>query len=283
MQKTLAKLHMICYNVYNNAIWSECSNVGTQFFATIICAKILPNRTKNVNLFSQQRKHGSCLHYFERFCSKHLFCGKENSKMRMNKDEVRQSLIEGTIRVIATDGIDGATTKQISKVTGINEAYIYRCFRDKDDMFTCVFNRLDQELANALMEAMPVMHEKSIQIEDRCFMLFSKVWRFVTGNSERCLCFMRYYYSSYFFKYSLAEHKRAYERIVEGITPAFKPGADVWMMLNHMLDIILARAVKIFSGECVNNDATATELFALIYDSVESQLSWTEKKIRRIG
>ncbi len=203
--------------------------------------------------------------------------------MRMKKGEVRQSLIEGTIRVIATEGIDGATTKQISKTTGINEAYIYRNFQDKDDMFACAFNLLDQELVAALMDAMPVMRERSIHIEDRCFMLFSKVWKFVLGNSERCLCFMRYYYSPYFLKYSIAEHKKVYERVVKSITPAFKPGTDVWMMLNHILDIMMARAVKIFSGECVNNDTTATELFALIYDSVESQLAWTEQRTRRIG
>ena len=45
---------------------------------------------------------------------------------KMNQEELRSRLIDGTIRVIAQEGLDKATTKQIGTTTGINEAYIYR-------------------------------------------------------------------------------------------------------------------------------------------------------------
>ncbi len=53
----------------------------------------------------------------------------------MKQDELRRKLIDGTIQVIAQHGLDKATTKQISLATNINEVYIYRCFKDKEDMF----------------------------------------------------------------------------------------------------------------------------------------------------
>ena len=56
----------------------------------------------------------------------------------MKQNEIRSQLIDGTIRVIARDGLDKASAKQIESETGINVVYIYRCFRDKEDMFAQV-------------------------------------------------------------------------------------------------------------------------------------------------
>lgn len=61
----------------------------------------------------------------------------------MKQDETRRMLIDGTIHVIARDGLDKATTKQIGLETSINEAYIYRCFAGKEDMFAKTFDALD--------------------------------------------------------------------------------------------------------------------------------------------
>jgi len=64
----------------------------------------------------------------------------------MKQDELRRRLIDGTIHVIAQDGLDKATTKQIRIETSINQAYIYRCFEDKEDMLKKTF----EELATSL-------------------------------------------------------------------------------------------------------------------------------------
>ena len=42
----------------------------------------------------------------------------------MKQDEIRRRLIDGTIHVIAKEGLDKASTKQIGLATTINEAYI---------------------------------------------------------------------------------------------------------------------------------------------------------------
>lgn len=43
----------------------------------------------------------------------------------------KQAFIEGTVRVVARDGLDKTTTKAIATEAGLSEAYIYRCFVSK--------------------------------------------------------------------------------------------------------------------------------------------------------
>lgn len=74
----------------------------------------------------------------------------------MKQDDTRLKLIDGTIHVIARDGLDKATTKSIGEETSINQAYIYRHFEDKEDMFAKTFESLDEELVNKAMQHVSV-------------------------------------------------------------------------------------------------------------------------------
>ena len=82
----------------------------------------------------------------------------------MKQEELRRSLIDGTIHVIAREGLDKASTKQIGLATNINEAYIYRCFKDKEDMFAKAFDSLDNELANKILQHLPVMYMQELEM-----------------------------------------------------------------------------------------------------------------------
>lgn len=64
----------------------------------------------------------------------------------MKHIDVRSTLIDQTIKVVANEGLDKATTKAIVGDTGINEAYIYKFFKDKDDLLVSSFSALDDEL-----------------------------------------------------------------------------------------------------------------------------------------
>ena len=83
----------------------------------------------------------------------------------MKQDEIRQKLIAGTIRVIANEGLDKATTKQIGTQTAVNEAYIYRCFAGKEDLFSKVYDFLDNELLDKTLEYVPIMYQGDIEFK----------------------------------------------------------------------------------------------------------------------
>lgn len=187
----------------------------------------------------------------------------------MKQDEIRRRLIDGTIHVIAREGLDGASTKQIGLATSINEAYIYRCFEDKEDMFAKTFASLDDELVAKAMQHVCVMYMHELEYETRCRFFFNSVWKFLLGNRDKCLAFIRYYYSPYFSRYSAEEHKKRYLPLVDKFKDAFRQESNVWMILNHILTTMLDFAVKVFDGAVPNTDNTAEHVFRLVYFSVQ--------------
>lgn len=186
----------------------------------------------------------------------------------MNQSELRLELINGTIQVIAKYGLDKASTKQIGLATSINEAYIYRCFEDKEDMFAKTFALLDEKLVSKAMQHVSVMYMQEMEYEMRCRVFFSFIWKFLLGNREKCLAFIRYYYSPYFSMYSAEEHKKRYVPLVDKFSDAFREESNVWMILNHILTTMLDFAVKVFDNAVEDNDDTAEHVFRLIYCSV---------------
>ncbi|MBR5615983.1 MAG: helix-turn-helix transcriptional regulator, partial [Clostridia bacterium] len=83
------------------------------------------------------------------------------------KEELREALREATVYVVAHDGLDKATTKALASRAGVNEGYIYRVFDGKEDLLAKTFTMLDGELAGAVSQNLPVMHDESMDIEMR--------------------------------------------------------------------------------------------------------------------
>lgn len=187
----------------------------------------------------------------------------------MKHFNIRNRLIDRTIMVIAENGLDKTTTQAIVKGTDINEAYIYRYFSDKEDLLSHVFDTLDEGLVAKVMQHLPVMYMRELEYEIRCRVFFAAIWKFLIGNRDKCLAFVRYYYSPYFQKYSAEKHRLRYQPLLDKFSPAFKDEANVWMILNHILDVMLDFAVKVHNGEMPDNDDYSEHVFRVIYRSVE--------------
>src|SRR5438552_19135565 len=56
------------------------------------------------------------------------------SKPRLSSDARRRQVIEVATELFARDGFRGATTKEIAKRAGVNEAMVFRHFPAKDDL-----------------------------------------------------------------------------------------------------------------------------------------------------
>lgn len=205
--------------------------------------------------------------FFINKISEHLILERE--VVILKHQNVRNRLIENTIRIIAENGFDKTTTRAIVSGTDINEAYIYRDFSDKEDLFVKVFDQLDEELIAKLMQHLPVMYMSELEFEVRCRVFFTAVWKFLLGNKEKCLAFVRYCYSPYFNKYSADRHKQRYRPLVEKFSEAFIDEADVWMILNHILNVMLDFAVKVHNDHMSKEDSYSEHVFCVIYRSVE--------------
>lgn len=196
----------------------------------------------------------------------------------MRQDEFRRKLIDGTIRVIARDGLDKATTKQIGTETAVNEAYIYRCFAGKEDMFARTFASLDEELLDVTMRHVEIMYKQEMEFELRCRVYFAAVWECLLEDRDGCLAYMQYFYSPYFKKYSAEEHEKRFKPLLEKFSPAFKAEADVWMILNHILNVMLDFVVKVHNGLMPGSDAYSEHVFRVLYVSVKQYFNDAESE-----
>ncbi len=186
----------------------------------------------------------------------------------MSPQDTKETLLARTVSVIAHEGLDKTTTKAIVSGTGINEVYIYRNFSNKEELLSKTFDKLDDELFAKAMQHVDVMYMTELPFETRSRIFFKNVWDFLLGNREKCLAFVQYYYSPYFKKYSVKEHKRRYVPLVEKFQNAFRDEADVWMILNHILNVVLDFAVKVHNGEMSKEDDYAEHVFRVIYASI---------------
>ena len=193
----------------------------------------------------------------------------------MKKEDLRQTLIESAIHVVAADGIHKATTKAIATHSGINEVYIYRIFNDKEDLFAQTFSAIDEELISCILKYVPIMDISGIEIEERCYIFFKSCWNNIL-DYDKCSFFIKYYYSHYYNTYSPLKRRAAYSKVIERFKPAFKNGTDVWHMFNRILDIVYSTIIKILRHEIPDDEKTAEEVFRVVYSAIEPFLMWSK-------
>lgn len=90
----------------------------------------------------------------------------------MEQKEIRQAFIQSAIHVVARQGLVKATTKAIAAAAGLNEAYIYKCFKGKDELLAAALWKLDEGLVRHLSETFPIMRNTTLSWKERCFILW---------------------------------------------------------------------------------------------------------------
>lgn len=147
----------------------------------------------------------------------------------------KQAFIEGTVRVVARDGLDKTTTKAIATEAGLSEAYIYRCFESKEALLCAAFHMEDVAFAYFLKQNLVGMHIQNAPWKDRAFQLWSASWRFILGRKDDCLFYLRYYYSANCRTYAYEEHLQCFQELFSAVEQTFKPEANVNMLLIRFL------------------------------------------------
>ena len=79
-----------------------------------------------------------------------------------NLNEVREALLNSTVRIVAQYGLERTTTKLIAADAQINEAYIYRCYDSKDSLLQATFHMEDVCLAEHVRKSLPVMRIRGL-------------------------------------------------------------------------------------------------------------------------
>ncbi len=194
----------------------------------------------------------------------------------MGASDMRKAFIDSAIHVVACDGIDRTTTKSLATHAGFNEVYIYRIFGGKENLLKETFDVLDTQFRDCLLQHIEIMYDSSLSMKERCWRFFNKVWEFIFSDEEKCLFFIRYYHSRFFDTYSIKFRRQTYDEVMKKFVSAFKEDIDVWLLLNHIFDVLFASAIKILRKDVANDERAAVSTFALIYMALEPYFVWKE-------
>ncbi len=193
--------------------------------------------------------------------------------------EIRLALVDNTIKTIAEGGFEKATTRAITQNDcnrhapfSLNEAYIYRLFGSKEGLYAEAFSSLDRELISMLCRRLDTLDFAPGNVREDWHKLFSAAWRFLLHNEDKCRCYTRYYYSTYFKEMSKKKHREVFGTVVDKLSPLFKPEADAVSVLHSVLTTILNFAIRVYNGDLVDTEANAEHIFAILYRTVAPYL-----------
>lgn len=194
-----------------------------------------------------------------------------------NERIYREVFIHNTISLVAEGGFEKATTRAIAgerrEINNIklNEAHIYRVFGTKENLFAETFAVLDNELISVIKEGLSVFDAQK-DFKEQCQSFFLKLWRFLLQNEEKCRYYTRYYHSVYFKNDIYKVHMKKYEILVEKLSPAFVPGADVWSLLHHIITVMLDFAIRVYNGAIEDTEDNAVHIFTVAFSSIAPYL-----------
>lgn len=185
-----------------------------------------------------------------------------------DKTAMQRSIMEATIHIVAQYGLDKTTTRLIAAEAGLNEAYLYRCFKNKEDILSESFRAVDFAFVAHLHKILPVMQLAGTTWEERCFLQWRACWEFILKNPENCRFYIRYYYSANCKSYAYAAHLERYRPLIDAIRPAFRAETNVDMLLHQIFDTMLSFAERVQTGELPNNEETTQATFRQVFSFV---------------
>ena len=194
-----------------------------------------------------------------------------------NENLYRGILIKNTISLVSEYGFEKATTKAIVGNNGsdsdarINEAYIYRIFESKENLFAEIFSLLDNELISLFRENLYVFDGNG-DFREKSKLIFYRLWQFLLQNEEKCRYYTRFYYSSYLKGNVLELHKKKFEVLADIIRPVFVDGADVWSLFHNVIAALLNFSTLVYNGAIEDTEDNAEHIFNVTYSSIETYI-----------
>lgn len=186
----------------------------------------------------------------------------------MEIDAMKRVFLESAVRVVARDGLEKATTKNIAKEAHLNEAYIYRCFPGKDELLSEALHQEDVNFVRLLLELLDANHALGLNFKERAYVLWKRSWDFILELSDDFLFYVRYYYSTCRGK-AYEEHLECYKPVVERCRPYFKEGVNMDILVHQIFSTMLFFGCRVITGELTHDEETACKTFEQIYYFVE--------------
>lgn len=188
-------------------------------------------------------------------------------------DQMRQKLIHSAVKTVADFGMEGAKTRAIASVCGINESYIYRYFIDRDDLLEKAFIQADTSFFDAL-ESASLQLRSGPERRSGFRNLVDEMLDFAIRNMDCAKFYMRYYYSASYTQNAMLEHEKTAHAYAECIRHFFKPDINIDAMCHALFVLMHGFLMEISAGICEDSAPNRDLLFDMMLAIIRNNLEY---------
>lgn len=189
-------------------------------------------------------------------------------------EDKKAALLSGAIRAVAHNGLENTTTRSIGAEAGIDDAYIYRFFKDKEELLCQAFLTESKKLDELVLQSMDMVRSTPTPptFQESCRFVLGCAWKYLTGHPEISLFMIRYYHSAGFDTYAAPEFRTYLSRIIERSAGTYPLADNASVVYYHLMESLLGFAGKVAAGGIPNTDATAGAVFQQLYGIMKTAL-----------
>jgi len=186
-------------------------------------------------------------------------------------DEKQLALMEAAIRAVARDGLEKTTTRSIGAAAGINDAYIYRYFRDKEDLLSQAFTQVNDRMIELVLRE--IDRQKRSTPDDAC-LRFTRVvrvlWDALMDEPETCLFCEYYYHSASYKKYASEAHRALGRRLWNKVGERYDLNGHAEHAFYYLMESIFGFAVKAIERQTLQEEAAFAQMCSRLYEIFRS-------------
>ena len=190
-------------------------------------------------------------------------------------DGIKGMLIQAVELAVATYGMAGVSTRNITEMAKVSDANIYRFFSSRDELLYQAYAQSCGNLISMVIKNIDQLRDNhmGLHLKDCTRIIFTKIWRCLLDNPNMCKFHMYYYHSLSFEKYAMEFHEGQVKVLVEHLIWLFWNEDDAMRCINNIFSLIYDSAKLVVDGRMPDNDDTANCVFGDIYHLLICQSS----------
>ncbi len=190
------------------------------------------------------------------------------------KAEKRQKLLNAVKAAVSRYGVDGASTRIISGIAGVNDGHIYHLFEDRDDLILKSYMLYMTEFVDAIAADIDSVRGQ-LHLKEGARVVFHNAWRRLIDDPDFCR-FALYYYHSPNFKLALEFHKGQVNQLLDKIDWLYESRTKAERALYSVFNLLFDFCGQVVSDRLENSEDTEESAFQLFYTLLFSQSNRAE-------
>lgn len=164
-------------------------------------------------------------------------------------DEKEIVLLHAAIHAVARDGLEKTTTRSIGATARINDAYIYRYFRDKEDLLSRAYIYLNEQIvAQVVKSVREIREDPSVGAESGFAAVIHDLWELLIEYPDACIFCNYYYHSASYKKYVGAQHHALVARLLDVLGEFCILNEEAETAMYYMMESIIGLASRVIDG-----------------------------------